>query len=1545
MKKSLKRILAIICCVAVVLTDISVHNLLDKGVQAADASATNEMSLKIESVDNILGLNTGGLLNIPYSGVASDYAGSGSNFLDATFAEKYITFSGGMTYEDLTEGVLTFYVATDSILQMNWANRTTAFEEGWSFTIAQGALLPYRTASGVAYMALDREYTFTFVDGASYGYTNVVKLTAYYITSFGMKVDTLFGSGLSANTEIHFADAANNQLKDYKAKYTYIHNDSAYADYIEISGYEFSELEGASVKLRYILDNGTECIQFESWGNIRNTMKVGDQIILKKGFPIYYTGTNGYNYKALLDGTYVYECVGSNEQNTQTFIGMKYDATKNVYGINTNANGMETVAQSASNPEQYVNIAFDSNSQNAITDTTVTTNLLGEMIAEEYIQIADYTVAEARALGMTFRFIPSAKVMQLGFGESAVDALEVGDQIILKAGLPIVYKISDSKLSSATLDDNYAITVLENDGTNMTLQYVLMDTYGLNGNVSRGSDDGYASTGYVNMFFNEDIPASQTFQEVIKDAKGNANSDNLLKNGYFSISGYDYEDLKSVITLKAFNISALRSFRFVYTVSGVTFKDGDVAMWKAGLPISYNVSAGGTTKHKTIYLDKDYGFVYDDTTSTFVYDSSLVSQPEETPVETTATLNLHTQSQLTGADGRTNLYYTSSGTIVADGEVANILSNEETATYIDMCGVDTASLNSNNVSIKFIPSAACFQIAWGSDLSWVQEGGLITFTKGMPVYYTSDNVKKRVVLEETVVYEITEVEGATIKIEKYVPTVQYAIPTNDLGTGVSTNSAANSILNILNVETGANNVLADAARVYSPLSAATIEEYIDFFGMASEEITSYGVTIRFIKDGATEVLQILWGTSMDALENGDELVLKQGLPFTYTTQSGETKKIVLNQDYTFVVHNGNATNTKILKIKTVKEEVIPNFTFRTESALTGADGRTNLYYTPDVEVVADGAVNNILTNAETAGYIDMCGVATDTLLANNVKIKFIPSESCFQIAWGDDLSWVKAGDIITFSAGMPVYYENEGEENHAVLQKTAVYEITSINGTTIQVDTYVEKVEFSLDKVQFGTGKNAGPNANSVIKILEPQTGANNLLDGANTIYAPLSDEIVASYVDVCGLTAEEIETYGMSFRFIKDGGTQVLQILWGTSAAELEIGSYLIFRKGLPFTCTMADGSTKTLVLDKDYIYEVTGTNLENTRVFDYVTTTAVTKKEWAMENGAIYNTALGVGGEGYYNNISISSCEMTEDLSSLRVTLDAVTMAEYISFAGVDPTQYANLGIEAIVVIDGNTKVVQLRWGETTSLIEAGDEIIFKKGMPIKISKDGAKTVYELDADYVFTISEHTDGANGYRLTTSKIDEFNVVIKVDGAETVNGLYKTGTKFDLEQYRNAAIGKVMSIQINGVSTQNTEYIVSEDAEIVIANRFDVCIVMFKDEGVVVATREYVLTDENIKIPFAPDKDGYDDSWEEFKLVNGVIEVNAVHTLKASTTPSIKLSGVVIEETNKPADDSSATSPQTGDASSTTAWIVVSVVAMMFVILKLADKNKARRER
>ena len=1549
MKKSLKRILAIICCIAVVFTGISVDNLLGKGVQAADQTATSTISLNIESLNNIYGWSTGGFVNLPYTGVASDYANNGFNFLDAAFAEKYITFGGGMTYEDLTEGLNSFYVATNSILQMNWSYRTKAFTEGWSFTIAAGALVPYRTNNGTSYMALDREYTFTFADGASYGYTNVIKMSACKVTSFALTVDTLFGNGISANSEFHFANAATNDIKNYNTKYTAIYNDSQYADYIQISGYDFSELEGASMKIRYILDNGTECIQFENWGDVRNTLQVGEQVIFKEGLPIYYTGTDGLNYKALLDGTYVYECVGSNDQNTHLFIGTKLDTTKNVYGLYTNPTGWETNPQSASNPEQFINVTFDSASSSTITDTTGNFDFLGETVAEDYIQVADYTVQEARALGMAFRFIPSANVLQLGFSETAVDSLEVGDKIILKAGMPIIYKVSDSRMSSATLDDSYVFTVAENNGTNMRLTCALTGTYGLTGNANKGSDDGFSSTGYFNMFFNGDIPTDESFQEVIRDANGTPASDSLLQQEYFTISGRSYDDLKSVITLKAFNISALRGFRFVYNVSGITFEDGDVVMWKEGFPISYSVTAGGMTKQKTIYLDKDYGFVYNGASGTLVYDSSLVSQPEtpEEPEETVSVLNIYTEAQYTSPEGRTNLYYTADVAVVADAEVANILSNAETAGYIDMCGVDVATLTANNVGIKFIPGASCFQIIWGDDLSWIEKGDLITFTEGMPVYYYSNGEERHAVLAETVVYEITEIDGASIKVEIHVPTVEYAIATNDVGTGVSSNPDANTNINILNPETGANNVLDDATTVYAPLGASVIAEYIDFFGMTVDEISNHGVTIRFIKDGGAQLIQILWGNAMDALETGDELVFKQGLPFAYTTTNGETKKIVLHQDYTFVAKDGNADNAKILGLKPEEDDevIVPNLTFRTESALTDADGRTNLYYTPDVAITADAEVNNILENDETASYINVCGINKDTLLGNGVRIKFIPNESCFQIIWGDDLSWIEAGDLITFEAGMPIYYTVDGEEAHAVLQQAAVYEITSVNGSVIQIDTYVETAEFALNMAQFGTGTNAGPDCNSILNILNPETGASDLLNDANTTYSPLSAETIANYVEFFGMTADEMDSHGMSLRFIRDGAIQVLQILWGTGASEVPVGSHLILRKGLPFTYVATDGSTKKIVLNKDYIFEATAGNADHIRLFNYVTTTTVIEKEWALENGTIYNAAYGDGAESYYNNISMAASELTDDISALRYTLDAVTLAEYVNFAGIDSSRYADLGIQVTIIIDGDIKVVQMRWGDTTPLVEAGDEIVFKKGMPIIISENGAKTVYELDADYVFTLYEHTDSANGFQMITTKMDDFNIVITVDGEEVVNGLYRTGTEIDLEQYRNEAVGKVMSIQVNGVATQETTFVVSEEAEVVIVNRSDICIVVFMDEGKEVAAREYLLTDEDIKIPYTPDKDGYDDSWEDFEITNGVIYVNAIHTLRPDNHPVIKLSGVVIEEETDTTENNVATSPGTGDYVNIATWMLISTVAMAFVVLKLTEKNKARNER
>ena len=437
MRKLSKKILAFLCCIAIVFTGISVENFRNNEVQAAGETPKSTISLTTGQYGFKRKSAGGpGHVNITYAGVASDYKNNGQNFMDKTFSDKYVTYGGGMTYDDLVEGIVSFYIATNSILQLNWESRTTTFAEGWSFTIAQGALLPYRNANGVAYMALDKEYTFTFKEGNSDN-DNILEVVGYYTTTFSLGNMTLWGNGTgSATSQFSFADS---NVANFNTIYKEIQADQTYADYIQLANYDYSELADKNVVLKYILDGGARCIQVTNWCSLRQDMKQGDRIVFKEGLPIYYVGTNGQNYKATLDATYAYECQGSNSDNTQIFLGTKVSADTQ-YGLNTMGTAITTSAQSATNPEQYINVGFDANSTNKISHS-VNVSVLEQANVSDYVKIADYTVEEAIDMGIVFRFIPNANVLQIGFGEQAVDALEAGDLIYLKKGMTVLYNI------------------------------------------------------------------------------------------------------------------------------------------------------------------------------------------------------------------------------------------------------------------------------------------------------------------------------------------------------------------------------------------------------------------------------------------------------------------------------------------------------------------------------------------------------------------------------------------------------------------------------------------------------------------------------------------------------------------------------------------------------------------------------------------------------------------------------------------------------------------------------------------------------------------------------------------------------------------------------------------------------------------------------------------------------------------------------------------------------------------------------------------------
>lgn len=1215
MKKITKRILAMICCVAMLLTSLSVANLWNETALAASQSTISITSTAVNYT------KSNGFINLRYSGAASDYR-RGIDFLTEEFIRENVTFGGGMKAEDLLDGKNIFYLATADVLQFNWSNRENAFAEGWSFTFAQGTKLPYTTTGDTtAYVTLDAEYTFSIGAGNS-DCDNIFKVTQYSVTRYALDTENLIANGLEDGNGIliRFAD---NTISDFQVKYGQLETDMAYADYINFDGLKFDTLAGKGITFRYILDGSIKCIQMQTWGELRESVQKGDQLIFYKGMPIYYTGTDGKNYKSVLDATYVYECFGSNEFNHQIYKGVKYDADKNVYGFST---GEFTTA--AQGNEIIRNLTFDSASKDKIkVDTYVSHDIVTDLLAADYLDIAGYSAAQAHNMGLALRFIPGANVLQLAFGEKAVETLKAGDQIILKKGMPVVYDSNSYAPDTATLDDGYTITIKENNGTNMTLICEKSGEYALSGEISGQKEE-------AGCYFYDVRFKGELFADAKDQFQGNFPAMEPLFQDYFEVSGKSASDLSSDgWMLRRYNLPGVYvGLRFYCPTGAFDLTSDDKVIFKKGFPISYTTTDG---KAKTITLDKDYGFVFNG--NGFAYDASISSSEEEDDTQQTVVNEYELDTLLV--------------TTIAEG-------NEQ-----------VASVN---------------------------------------------------------------ITGAPFKVKQAVSQV---------------------------LTTDAN------------------AEYFDYSGCASGETVKNNLTIRAVlTDADTQVLQVcLTENGVNALVTGDKIVLKQNLPFAYNEANADA---VAKLDDTYV-----------LRVTDVQDGQV---TMQVE--LTGTYSLTEVFYHSE----------------------------------EYTNVKFAP---------GADLS-----DAIAIQN-------------------------------------------------------------------------------------APIDDACIQQYIGISEHSYEDLKAQGYTLGLYCIPELRAIRIWY--DEFDLKAGDVMLFKEGLPISYTTTSGKYKTVYLDKTYGYKK---NAQTAFVYDASITeikeTEIIPIGLANECGSYQE----VDGSTRFN-LYFADGELPVSSYVQADIMQDQNARQLVSVKGYTTEKLLEAGFRVVFI--PSPGVFQICPG-TLDLADIS-EITFGKGLSISYYDNGPKKAV-LDEDYTYRVA-----AEGERYVMKRLCDYDIKITVDGIVKVQASYREGTKLDFEEYKNTAKGKVMSIQVNGEPIGETTYVVSEDADIVIQNRADLCVVIFQDGKETVAVREYLVDAKNIKLPYAPDWDGYDDSWESFQLVNGTITVKAVHTVR-QTEPTVSLKDMAFGDTSESESDkeagTSAESPKTGDFAKNGMWLLIMLGAAVVVVLCASRKRK-----
>lgn len=1015
MKKITKRILALICCVAMLFTGLSVANLWNQ-TALADGQGTISITTREQGYKKNIGY-----VNLEYSGAPSDYR-RGADFLTEEFIQEYVTFGGGMTAEDLLDGKHIFYLATANILQFNWVDRETAFEEGWSFSLAQGAKLPYVTQEeATAYVTLDAEYTFT-VNAGNATYDNIFRVSQYFTTKFALNTGTMIGSALAdgTGTIFHFGD---NTISDFQTKYGQIETDTAYADYINFDGLNFDKLAEKGISFRYVLDGATKCIQMQTWGGLRESVQKGDQLIFYKGMPIYYTGNDGKNYKSVLDATYVYECFGSNADNHQIYVGIKYDASKNVYGFATRKFGSATQGN-----ETYVNVAFDSASEGKIAvNTYVSHDIVTDLFAADYLDIAGYSVKQAHNMGIIFRFIPSANVLQMAFGADAMETLKAGDQIILKKGLPVVYDSSGYTPDTATLDDGYTFTVESNDGTNITLDCVKSDEYALSGAISEKKEE--AGCYYYDVRFKGNVfaDAKDEFQGVFAELEP-------LFEKYFEVTGKSASDLSSDgWMLRRYNLPGVYvGLRFYCPTGAFDLTSDDKVIFKKGFPISYTTTDG---KSKTITLDKDYGFVFNGIG--FAYDESIDSSEEEDDTQQTVVnkYELDTLLVTTAAEGdvqAANVNITGAPFKVTQS-VSQVLTTDANAEYFDYSGCASGETVKSGLTIQATLTDEDTQVLQvrltENAVSALVVGDKIVLKKNLPFAYNDANADAVAKLDNNYVLRVTDIQDGKVTMQVEL-TGTYSL------TGVFYHAEEYT-----NVKFASDADLSDAIAIENaPIDDAYLQQYISISEHSYEDLKAQGYTLGLYCIPALRGIRI-WYDDFD-LKAGDIILFKEGLPLSYTTTSGKYKTVYLDKTYGYKKNEQTAFvyDASITEIK--ETEIIPIGLANVSGSYKEVDGSTRFNLNlADGEIPVSSYVQaDIMQDKDARTFVNVKGYTTDELLEAGFRIVFIPSPGVFQLCPGT-LDWADISEI-TFGKGLAVSYYDNGPKK-AVLDDDYTYTVAA----------------------------------------------------------------------------------------------------------------------------------------------------------------------------------------------------------------------------------------------------------------------------------------------------------------------------------------------------------------------------------------------------------------------------------------------------------------------------------------------------------------------
>ncbi len=1218
MKKAmnyLTRALALLLVFAMAVAYVPMTGIVFKASAASDTTVsfsavpTNGTAYTSAPLQN---KERGGYINLGMTCGFETGRGSGySNMLtadkmQALYDTGYLTVGGGMTIENLKTGLYGFVVADGATYQLNWKDRSEGFPDGSYFTLKQGAELPYVNGSGNANMALDVTYTFKFKATANTAWWNEVEITRVKETSFGMNTGE-WGNGNASNTLTNSAFTNADSVTGYTTKYQRIDNDEKYVDYINVAGLDLLTLESTyGAKIQYILDGSNKLIQF-TWGTLKDVLKTGDQIILKKGLPVPYMA-GGVSCIAYLDSDYVFQVVGSNADNTQVFRGLAYDPAANQFTLATGAKNFFDESGI-----QKINLGFTYTDSTTSLTGPYTNMYAGEMV-KDYIEISSCTLDEINATGANLYYIAAAKVLQFEYNAALKAILKPGDTITFKKGMPVI--INDtSKLVSATLANTYECTM-----TDTGMNIVQVDDYSLTGSSYPVYTEG--ATKYIRLDYTTGL-----FTDFPNGEKDLTAADAGLYD-YINVNGVTGTALKDAGYYFKIYKPGNTFFRLYKSGTDFPVNSGSTIVFKKGLPVDY--TAGGVVKRAV--LDKDYGFVYNGTN--YVYDPAITFPEAPAGLEYGLTTKLNVTS---GGNENGVKYWDSAitGTQVAYTSYDwGTVTDADKDAYIDWSHVTNADVVKAGTTVKMILASDATKIVrillTDAAIAALRNGDYITLKKGMPL--TTNNNQVITVLDKD--YEINIVNNDGVS-----PTVNFTIPAGDFALNAAGANQQGPEGTQFYVPMGYSDpYFADIAAGRQVVSFNELQNFLLVSGKDTAALLADGWDIQLLHSEAKQ-FRIRYVTAPGV--NDTAVILLKGLPVTYTSTDGTYKTAHLDKTYGYWYDGSKFSyDASLTELPKPIEDHTPQLGNYPGGTYGYFDYKMNANFASKPSGLIIGVVGDTAVYENGVGKYSFSGYNNGYIAYNGTAV----AEHTYVISYWVNVSKVSGTvGLDAFSdsrAGSPTPGRYNNNLQQDTIQDGENYTIT-INGQPLtepisaatdgwvhieikwtaksdgdyqvgllrnlggsgSATVYLDDVMvFDTTAPEFfengyyavDTGKWAGIGDDSTNKDgtglhtnLVLTTTSLGRVEMGNATYwqADLNYELWADYVgDFGGLTVAQMKQYGVQMKLIKDTANDVLvlQIRWGTALEHMEPNAQIDLKKDFPVDYVY-EGSNYRVFLSND--------------------------------------------------------------------------------------------------------------------------------------------------------------------------------------------------------------------------------------------------------------------------------------------------------------------------------------------------------------------------